>query len=651
MTTGDGAFLRTYLQEAQRDTDELASITEKTPRFLQDISRASIEKIFPRQGLLNDRHTERLLEQIRMTHLGQPLGSATPPPATTTATTMTTTTTQALPMVEVEKSVETVVVPMTPEKHEKRVTAAADSDEDVDDKPKKPADTSTKKSHGSTSDDDDDDTDDNDEKPETAENGFDEELEKHATSKTEHREEKTTRRTQKSRDSASESKSDSVDLEIESADDDDNESDSDDDDESGTDKNVIEDDDSQNSDEVRGNEVMARLRRTEGEALAKKLKKTVREIERGVKELTQQDGSDDDDEEFKGNDEDDDGRSTGESNSAASGGDDADDSERPRKKAKKMLSKDAAPKKSALMSKEKSNGKSAKSVRIAGEADDDDDGGGGAPTEQPKKKKKLAVRMSELSKEEKKIVEEQAERSAQRRAKKGNWMAADVLKDVVTVACKNLFLRDFNAKNGRPQQSMFTILRGDNSDDKIVRRLKKSLYIVKDAIAETMSVVERPGNEVMQTLTDFVERTTEIRACPLQVTNSDEPVRCDLFGTFFEAANMEQLTAFKSKKPGEITQNIVVASCDLHDLVDAVAFLKNFEMRAEEMVKARLVKISTYVDGKTTAAEAVKLLRDDPVNKPAHVLLSTRLRVALETVDRSMRIIKSAEDKELKKTK
>ena len=637
-TVATAPIFSKYLTLAQTAANETESIVEYSKQFLNELADENIDALFPRQGQLNDKHTEKLLARFEMAQQQQKQQQqphSAPAAAAVAAPTVT-----ALPlMAETPKKVDTVVVPLTPEKNKKKPAIAAtggDDDDDVDDKvppsSTAAAATATKKSSASASeaDDDDDESGDDDSK-------FNEELEKVATKS---KNELTNDTDGSGSDDGLSSDADSVDLEIASDGADDGEESSDDE-AYGAD---IVDGAPETSTEKYSNEVISRLLRTSKESLNEKIKANAAMIRKMTPAGDEEDESDDDDEEFNGEDGDDDNAaasSTSDDANNAEADNDDDDNERPRKKAKTTLQ--SAMKKNGTAPTTTS--KKSKTVRIAGDDVGDENAAARDAEQPPKKKAKVTARVSDMSAEEKAIATLQQMRMSERHKKKKEWVSTQVLKDVVTIACNNIFMRDLAKREGKPFSSFFKTVRNDTDDDDLVRRLRLNLLNLTMQIQSALSMSKMHGNEVMQEITDFVRNAKQVRVVDKQGSKHTE---CAILGLNFAPALIDKLVAdHYTSETTTIAKTMFVCS-DLRELIEAMAFLVNFEERLEELTKNRLVSVLGYRDGKTGAAEAVRLLRDDPAEKSAHELLRIRLKKCIDIVDRSMRIIKTAQAKATK---
>ena len=321
---------------------------------------------------------------------------------------------------------------------------------------------------------------------------------------------------------------------------------------------------------------------------------------------TKGNGDDDD----NGSDDDDDG-----SGSSSDAGDvDEDEEKRPRKSAKKSLSH-------APSSKSKTERRNSNTMAL-------DDG-------QQATKKQKSVASTSTNNGEKTAAKNQKKRKAERR-ENADWVTKDALNTVVSVACSQIFRRQFAKEKKVTNVSFFDLIMKDESDDAELQAMRGNLLAVSTIIQESLTLASDGSPKEMREIKDFVRNAKEIRTS--SATNSTH-TECGITGVTATAIAIELLEADHYTADGGTFTKKIFALKSLRKLIDSTAFLVNFHERSEQIVKDRLLHIKGY-SPKMLVRDCAKLLADDPAQKNAATLLRTALKVHLDIVDMSSTIFK-----------
>lgn len=572
--------------------DEKESIRTQTAIFNRELAKPGvIDNLFPRQGSLNELHVEKLLRDLEMSQLARQ--NKQPPPASDVddgivAGEVAPDNTVSLSATTTTtntavKKVEELIVPISRKMIQKQADKQAK---------KKDADVTTEDSSDNG----------NVKKPKHKKKhdddaGFDEQLDKVA--------QKTADKSDDEALGSKDTEPDSVDLDLESSYEDDSDS-------------ILASSDEE--DDIAVDDEVAKRLGMERKEIEKKVKTTSTQLMDGS-------GSSDDESDFGLESTEDEPEDDGADDENDDEDADIDDKQPAKKKAKR--NDDNA---SLAMKKKKTS----KSKR-----DDADDPDG----ENAKKKKRAST--SALTEVEKNILQRQKKRKAERRGAKKNWVTEQVLKDMIVVACYQLYRSKTEHTEKKEPISLYDLILTDTSNDESIQSKRLSLQSLLATIAASLALAQAGNPEPIREIIDFVRNTSDVQKRDHVTPPGTAPhTQCGITGLELGANNVEMLVATHYAANNQTIDKVIFAAKDLFKLIESVAFLSNFQERCEAIVLARLRKIKGYHDGKTTAAEAAELLMQDQTKQAAaHIILRTALRVHLDVVDMSVSIFNNLEKK------
>lgn len=234
-----------------------------------------------------------------------------------------------------------------------------------------------------------------------------------------------------------------------------------------------------------------------------------------------------------------------------------------------------------------------------------------------------------LSKGKKVQIERKRVRKEELATERGKERLQKAAADYIYVAAANLFQRKTAADKDTPLDRTFAqIVRDDTSDSEQITRLKRSLAAIELELFNAVNVCVEGAPIEAEIIRDLVNDAVEVRQLEL-ASNAVNATNCAIIR---EPVPADQLTVLEMVRPSRKPVRATV--CKLFQLLVAdFCFIVNPMAHAEALVAERLRHIRGFVNGKTTFADTVALLVNDPTKAAATLAFAARYKIALDRVD------------------
>jgi len=259
-----------------------------------------------------------------------------------------------------------------------------------------------------------------------------------------------------------------------------------------------------------------------------------------------------------------------------------------------------------------------------------------------RKAKTTAGARQQMSAVAREVKKAQAESKRKRKEAYGSEASSravtDMLGSIVEVAATNLYQRQAAALSGQPVVQTFErLVLTDTSDDERIKRLAHALTQLRHEIAATTDLARRAKPTELEVLCDFVGGAESV--CALSDANAAGASSCAVLRRRVAPSALTAYEALRDRPDGTHKPVKMVALTSLAPLIEALWFLENLMPIAEERVRARLLKMRGFSNGKTTYGKMIELLAaDDTASSVSRYLFKT-LRKSLDRVDMSVAML------------